>query len=154
MIVTDFLVQLRREVKDVQNVGYTDLELIQFTNAAIQEVNLLLVKAKDPFMAADITITGGMAVPDDFLSPVGVVPVHINGGLFVIDDGSASVPARYWKKLPYVAAMDDTMPLPDWYMPVISRAAAIFALNRNEYQIDQDKGLMSDIAALLESAYA
>ena len=154
MIVTDFLLQLRREIKDVQNVGYTDSELIQFTNAAIQEVNLLLVKAKDPFMASDITIANGMAVPGDFLSMVGVVPVHINGGLFVIDDGSLSIPARYWKKLSYVAAMDDTMPLPDWYMPVISRAAAIFALNRNEYQIDQDKGLMSDIAALLESAYA
>ena len=58
--------------------------------------------------------------------------------------GAVSMPVRYFARLPYVTSFAETDPLPyehDQYMKIAARAA-IYALNKYEYDVSQDLALL------------
>ena len=154
MTKNEILNYVRRCISDEQATAYTDTgnleqpdgtdELINYLDRAVLAYSERQAAAHDMRLIKSLNITNGMAIPEDFLSFCGQVPINTVNSTFSFYGHTSTVPIKYFARLPYVSKYGDTESLPykhDQEM-TIAALAAIYALNKHEFNISQDLMLL------------
>lgn len=133
---------------------YSRAECIDFLNTAIHEVSGLLIAARSPMMVREILIHDGESVPAHYVSSAGQYPLRITGQMMrFIDPLMEEMRFRYFATMPPLEDESGDLPfahpaLNDYVLKV----ATLLALNRNEYDIAQDKALADEFRSILTGA--
>lgn len=157
MTKTEMLAMVRRFIADEQATGFTESstgnnleepegeeELYMYLDRAVDEYSKRLVSQRDLRLVKQMTVNSGGLLPSDFISFCGAVPVIIEGKNIRYFGESTTIPVRYFARLPYVTSYSDTATLPydhDQAM-TITALAAIYALNKHEFNVSQDLMLL------------
>ena len=154
MTQKEMLALVRKLISDEQATGFTEggnleepegtQELLNYLDRAVDEVSKRLAEAKDTRLLKSLTVTNGRAVPDDFLGFAGLVPVKIRNKTMNWSSTEYDCEVNYFARLPYVSGFSENTSLPyekDQYM-TIAALAAIYALNKHEFNISQDLTLL------------
>ena len=155
MTQKEMLALVRKLIADEQATGFTEggnleepegtQELLNYLDRAVDTYSRIQVAYGDLRLVKKITATNGMSVPSDFLAFCGIVPLTVEGKVINLYSGTSSIIARYYSRLPYVTSYSETAQLPydqDQYI-AIAALAAIYALNKHEYDVSQDLSLLS-----------
>lgn len=151
----EMIVLLRAHLSDEQAVGWpTDVELLAYLDSAAGAVSNQRAAAKDPEMSKDLELgEGENGMPDDFISLIGNVPVMIAGRKLTAPSGMT---VRYWARLPFPSSFKEKEQLPYSHeneLLMIDIAAAM-ALNKNEYDVSQDLGIIGQMSSAAQAARA
>ena len=150
----EILAMVRKLIADEQATGFTEggnleepegtQELENYLNRAVDEYSKRQAAKRDVRLMRTMTVKDGGKLPDDYLAFCGIVPVTVNGKIVSYYDPTATMPIRYLARLPYVTAYKETDELPydEDQLIAISALAAIYALNKHEYNISQHLMLM------------
>lgn len=145
MLVKDAILDIRGKVNDNDVIEYTDEELLINLKEAIQFAGAYLVSVKSPLAVEEIVVEEEeFKLPANFTLTAGTFPIKITGDTCKLLDEPPL-------KLRYFATYKDLEPEDE--MPynhagiwqIIIKLAAIYALNRNEFNIQQDKALLDEI---------
>lgn len=155
MTRSQMLAMVRRLIADEQATGYPEggnleepegtQELLNYLDRAVEEYSKREAANKDVRLMKNMTLTNGGKLPTDFLSFCGIVPLMVNGKTVTFYDVSQmTMPVRYMARLPYVTSYSDSQELPyeNDQSIAITALAAIYALNKHEYDISQHLMLM------------
>lgn len=157
----EMLAMVRKLIADEQSTGYTEggnleepegtQELENYLNRAVDEYSKRQATARDVRLMKTMTVSNGGKLPDDYLSFCGVVPVTVNGKIvnYYNPAIASKMPIRYFARLPYATAYGENVQLPydeDQYIAICA-LAAIYALNKHEYNVSQHLMLMGYGAA-------
>ena len=157
----EILAMVRKLIADEQATGFTEggnleepegtQELENYLNRAVDEYSKRQANKRDVRLMKTMTVAEGEKLPDDYLAFCGVVPVTVNGKIvnYYNPAMAAKMPIRYLARLPYVTDFADTDELPydEDQLIAISALAAIYALNKHEYNVSQHLMLMGYGAA-------
>lgn len=154
MTQKEMLALVRKLIADEQATGFTEggnleepegtQELLNYLDRAVDEYSKRQVANGDLRLVKRVPVTNGMSLPDDFISFCGVVPLTVEGKTISFYGVSSPLPVRYFSRLQYVTNYSETAQLPyeqDQYM-TIAALAAIYALNKHEYDVSQDLTLL------------
>ncbi len=154
MTPNQMIAMLRRYISDEQATGFTDggnleqpegtQELLSYIDRAVDEYSKRQAGLGDLRLMRTLNVTTGAILPSDFLSLCGVVPITVSDKVITYYGEAPSVPVRYFARLPYVSdyGMDSELPYElDQSLSIIS-LAAVYALNKHEYNITQDLMLL------------
>lgn len=154
------LAMVRKLIADEQSTGFTDggnleepegtQELENYLNRAVDEYSKRQAGMKDVRLVKETNLSDGATLPTDYLAFCGMIPVKVLGNkikFYVASGGPVAV--RYFARLPYVTDYGETEKLPyeSDQAIAISALAAIYALNKHEYNISQHLMLMGYGAA-------
>jgi len=143
--------KVRKRIADIDAIEYDDEEILDYLNAAFDYLSLVLASANDPQMVKKTIVKHNDPVPDDFISLVGAYPLNIVNGVFELLDTSAFVEIRYFAKkgridFVYPSSYEPkNSPFPSKYDEIIIMKASIYALNRNEYNVEVDEMLLNQL---------
>ena len=154
MTGTDIVRRARLRISDTTN-SFTDAEMIDYVNDAIDFLNTFLIANKDTEFIVSFNTSDGMPVPLDFHSLAGVWPVTIENGLFRLK--VATPPTQklaYYAVSPHIVLLTDAVKFKDIYQSALSQLTAIYAANRNGANLAQDKTLFDDAMASIKAARA
>lgn len=143
MDVSTAIQRIKRAGHDISD-EYSDKACLTFLNHALQQTAALLISARYPALVQEMLVRNGDTVPKNYMLAAGTYPLRMtNGKVEIVDDDLEFVRFRYFatpenlteeaKELPFVH---------DAINEVIVRAAILLALNENEYDIAQDKGIL------------
>ena len=145
---------LRRYISDEQATGFTDggnleqpegtQELLSYLDRAVDEYSKRQAWNGDLRLLKTMTVSAGSVLPNDFLSLCRTVPIEVSGKAITYYGDAPELPVRYFARLPYVSSygMDSEMAYEvDQYTGIIS-LAAVYALNKQEYNVTQDLALL------------
>lgn len=153
MIVSEFLTKLRDRISDSRGVNWKHNELVQYLNDSISFLGSELITMNDPGSINTVTITStSKTVPSDYVRMAGKYPVYQSGLNFEILDGSTSVTLRYFATKQSVNSDSDTIPFNDIDINILIQLAAIYALNRDEYDTAQDERLVAELKQVVAVA--
>ena len=154
MTQKEALALVRKLINDEQATGFTEggnleepegtQELLNYLDRAVDEYSKRQAGNKDLRLVKRMNITDGMNLPDEFLAFCGVVPVTLEDKTVTTFFPDITLPVRYFARLPYVTSYGENDNLPyehDQYI-AITALAAIYALNKHEYNISQDLMLL------------
>lgn len=152
MEVKDAIYRLRFLLHDVSG-EHADDKCIILLNTAIHQTSLLLIDMGSALMLHDTVIRNGDMLPERFVRTAGGFPIKITGNRIEILDDVEEMPLRYFATEAPVKTYLDTMPfanevLNDWCV----RLASLYAMNRNEFDISQDKALMAEFQQAAQTA--
>ena len=152
----EMLAMVRKLIADEQATGFTEggnleetegtQELENYLNRAVDEYSKAQAAKRDVRLMKTMTVANGGKLPDDYLAFCGVVPVTVNGKIvnYYNPAMAAKMPMRYFARLPYVTAYNETAALPydeDQAIAICS-LAAVYALNKHEADVTQDLALL------------
>ena len=145
----EMLAMVRKLIADEQATGFTEggnleepegtQELLNYLDRAVDEYSKRQAAKLDLRLVKHMQITDGMSLPDDFIAFCGVVPYTVEGRTVYAFGSPASLPVRYFARLSYVSGFDETSTLPydkEQYI-TLTAMAAIYALNKHEYDVSQ-----------------
>ncbi|MBQ4432271.1 MAG: hypothetical protein II877_12275 [Synergistaceae bacterium] len=154
------LALVRKLIADEQATGFTEggnleepegtQELENYLNRAVDEYSKRQAAAKDVRLMKESAITDGGNLPEDYLTFCGAMPVKVIGKkVRYYVPSSNPMAIRYLARLPYVTKYSENSELPyeSDQAIAISALAAIYALNKHEYNISQHLLLMGYGAA-------
>jgi hypothetical protein len=141
LTVEELLISVRRRIRDEHKIEYQDSELIDYVNDAINLVSNTAIANKDPLMIKEIIIDGTNDVPASFVKLAGVYPVSIANGTINLLDRAETIICKYYAAKENVADLSDKIPFDDVNCSLVGQLTAIYALNRNQYDISQDERL-------------
>ena len=159
MTQNQIIALVRRLISDEQATGYTEggnleqpegtQELLNYLDRAVDEYSKRQAAQKDIRLLKRMSVINGAAIPEDFLGFAGVIPMNIDNGIMIFYGENNSLPVRYFARLPYVTSYgaNDELPYQDDQQITIAALAAIYSLNKHEYNISQDLLLMGGIGA-------
>lgn len=145
---------VRKLIADEQATGFTEggnleepegtQELINYLDRAVDVYSQRQASAGDIRFMKQATITEGGSLPNDFMMFCGVVPVTVDGGTTKFYGSTGTMPIRYFARLPYVSSYgeEDALPYDHEYEIVLAALAAIYALNKHEYNVSQHLTLL------------
>jgi hypothetical protein len=151
MLISAIVDRIEFELENF-DVPDTAAPLIDYINDAMDYVSMRMAEAGDPEFIAETVIAVGSDRPANFLNfvPKNGFPYFVLGGKFA---GMAGAPSnariRYSYTKPHVSAEGDTFPMPDYYAGLVMKIAALFALNKNEANIESDTAIMQMMADVL-----
>jgi len=152
MLVTG-IIDLVAKRLDLDVDDYYPEVMIAHVNAAISRINNGLIKATDPEVIKQMTITGDTAKPADFFRLAkGSYPVVVGGNISLAYGAPASVTFSYFTFKPPLTSVADTIPLPDYCISEIVDYVCIHINNDFEANVTQDVGLATSDEALLFGA--
>lgn len=133
---------------------YSREECLGFLNTAIHEVSGLLISARSPAMVQEILIHDGESVPVHYVASAGQYPMRITGQTIEFADRTMDeIRFRYFATMPPLEDESGDLPFAhDALNKYVVKIATIFALNRNEYDISQDKALADEFRSILTGA--
>lgn len=133
---------------------YSRAECIGFLNTAIHEVSGLLIAANSTMMVREILIHDGESVPKHYVRSAGQYPMRITGQTVqFIDPMMNEIRFRYFATIPPLDGETGDLPFPhDALNKYVLKVAILHALNRNEYDISQDKALADEFRSILTGA--
>ncbi len=155
MTQKEMLALVRKLVSDEQATGFTDggnleepegtQELLNYLDRAVDEYSKRQAANGDTRLVNSMTINSyNMDLPEGFLMFCGLIPVHVEGNSLYYYGDMVTPTVKYFARLPYVSSYPETAPLPyeqDQYM-TIAALAAIYALNKHEFNVSQDLMLL------------
>lgn len=152
--------QVKQAVAEIKAAGhdisdeYSVDECLGFLNTAINEVSSLLIAARSPMMAAEILLHDGESIPERYVSAAGRYPIRVTGQVVrFVDHSLPEIRFRYWQTMPPVENEAGDMPFPHEALNDYAvKVAILLALNRNEYDISQDKALYDELRGLIAGA--
>ena len=150
MTQKEMLALVRKLIADEQATGFTEggnfeepegtQELLNYLNRAVDEYSKRQAASADLRLMKLLPYVSGMKIPEDFIAFCGIVPLRVEGNSIISYQTFLTMPINYLARLPYVTDFDETAELPyeqDQYM-TIAALAAIYALNKHEYNVSQD----------------
>lgn len=154
MTQKEMLALVRKLIADEQATGFTEggnleepegtQELLNYLDRAVDEYSKRQVAKRDVRLQKTMTVSNGRSLPNDFLEFCGAVPLNIDGGTITYYGEASTLPVRYFARLPYVSSYGENSSLP--YKPDqeigIAALAAIYALNKHEFNVSQDLMLL------------
>lgn len=154
MKVVDAVKSLRERINDAQSLGYSEEILLGYINDAINFLSSVLIDRFDPIVTSNLMIdaTTVNPVPKNFIKMAGGFPVKKSGAVFEIIDGSPVIEIKYFYTAENVTIIDDLPFDHDLYDMIIIRLAAVYALNQNEFDIQQDQSLIDRLNEVITSA--
>jgi len=154
MTQKEMLALVRKLISDEQATGFTEggnleepegtQELLNYLDRAVDEYSKRQAASLDLRLIKRINIVDNMSVPDDFLAFCGEIPAAVEGGRINLYVNIENIPVRYFARLPYVTSFGENDALPyerDQYI-TLTALAAIYALNKHEYNVSQDLMLL------------
>jgi hypothetical protein len=135
----------------VGNIGGGNLEepedageLLNYLDRAIDAYSEERAAKLDPRFLAAATFTNGGDVPEDFIAFAGQVPVEILGGRAWFYGTPAAMTIKYFKRLPHASkwAWEADMGFRLDESRRLCALAAIYALNKHEFNVSQDLALL------------
>lgn len=154
MTPNQMLVMVRKLINDEQATGFTTggnleepegtQELLNYLDRAVEEYSKRQAANGDMRLLKTMTVSSGSTLPNDYLAMCGAVPVSITGKTITFYGDEDMMPVRYFARLPYVTSYSENAALPyetDQQI-MICALAAIFALNKHEYNVSQDLMLL------------
>ena len=154
MTRNQILALVRKLINDEQATGFTEggnleepegtQELLNYLDRAVYEYSKRQADKKDLRLLKRMTVINGSPLPEDFLLFAGAVPLNIENGNIYFYGEATTLPVRYFSRLPYVTSYGEKEELPyeNDQQIAISALAAIYALNKHEFNISQDLMLM------------
>ena len=133
---------------------YSRAECLGFLNTAIHEVSGLLIAARSPMMVREILLHDGESVPSHYVTSAGQYPMRITGQTVqFVDPALHEIRFRYFATMPPLTDEEGDLPFPhDALNEYVLKIAVLHALNRNEYDISQDKALSDEFRSILTGA--
>ena len=153
MTRSEIVALVRKLINDEQAAGFTEegnleepggtTELLNYLDRAVDEYSKRGAAAHDVRLLKRMDAVDGARLPEDFISFAGNAPVDVTGGVMTFY-GYPGLPVRYFARLPYVTACEPDAELPwDYDAEMkIAALAAIYALNKHEYNVSQDLTLL------------
>ena len=154
MTKVEMLAMLRKVINDEQATGFTEggnleqpegtQELYNYLDRAVDDYSRTMADENDVRLIKRMTVSTGGTLPSDFIDFCGNVPITVEGKTMTYKGEASSYIVRYFARLPYVTSYADKATLPydnDQAMKIIA-LAAIYALNKNEYNVAQDVQLL------------
>ena len=154
MTPNQMLAMVRKMINDEQATGFTTggnleepegtQELQAYLDRAVDEYSKRQAVAQDMRLLKTMTVSGTMPLPNDYLALCGSAPVNVSGKVLTYYGDENVMPIRYFARLPYVTSYGDTAPLPyerDQELAICA-LAAIYALNKHEFNVSQDLMLL------------
>lgn len=148
MTQKQLLALVRKLINDEQATGFTEggnleepegtQELLNYLDRAVDEYSKHIQYIKH------MTVINGANLPDDFLDFCGAVPIDVNGRTMTYYGEASTLPVRYFARLPYVTSYseNDVLPYKHDEEMKIAALAAIYALNKQEFNVSQDVALL------------
>ena len=147
---------VRRHISDEQAVGFTEegnleepggvIELLNFLDRAVDTYSKRRAEAGDITLLKRMSVSNMTKLPADWLKFAGNVPLEvvIDHVEFYGHPAETAIPVKYFARLPYVTAYEDDEELPYAHDQAIAIAAlaAIYALNKHEFNVSQDLMLL------------
>ena len=140
---------LRKVINDEQGTGFSEggnleepegtQELMHYLDRAVNEYSQRQAASGDMRLVKRLVVTTNTPIPEDFLKFCGRVPVSVMDNKLTYYGESGGLSIKYFARLPYVTAYGDEDDLPyshEAEMFIIS-LAAIYALNKHEYDVSQ-----------------
>ena len=157
MTPNQMLAMVRKLINDEQATGFTEggnleepegtQELLNYLDRAVDEYSKRQAIAQDMRLLKTMTVSGGSSLPKDYLALCGVVPITINGKTITFYGDEDVMPVRYFARLPYVtsvitnmdtgAGMNTNIAYERDQEVTLCALAAIYALNKHEYNVSQ-----------------
>jgi hypothetical protein len=137
---------------------FANSTLMGFINDALDVISLSLAGLNDPEVVTQQIITTTITKPIGFISFIpqkGNYPVIIQGTQIVPLPGApSSITIKYAVAKPHITSDNDSIPLPDYMLPVLVMLVCQYAQNTYEFDITQDKLLSDQVIAALTRAKA
>jgi len=149
--VGKLFISIRKKIRDTTSIEYPDLELIDYLNDAIDYMSAYLIRIKDgeTIKTATIDSTGIIAKPSDYDSLVGAQMLYLeNDSIKTLSGDAATI--RYYAMKQHVSSVSDIIPFKASIEPFLVQLTAIYALNRNEFNVTQDQALFEKQLSLLQ----
>ena len=156
MTPKSMVAMVRSLINDEQATGFTDVtgstleapdgttELLNYLDRAVDEYSKRQAAAGDLRLLKTMTVSGTINLPTDYLMICGSAPVNVSGGQVTYYGDETVMPVRYFARLPYVSTYGENAALPyqrDQEITICAMAA-IYALNKHEYNVSQDLMLL------------
>lgn len=148
--------RLRNAVHDISD-EYTEDTCIDFLNAAIHEVALLLIGANSPLMVHETILHDKETLPERYIKSAGIYPVRITGNTvnLLLSETLEGLRFRYFATPALLDNTNGRLPFQhEAFNDYALKIATLFALNRNEFDISQDKALYDEFRTILSQAVA
>lgn len=154
MTKSELLALVRKLIADEQAAGFTPggnmeqpegtQELLTYLDRAVDAYSRRKAEAGDVRFLKTFVPVNGARLPVDFLFFAGNAPISTDGGTISFYGPPSTLPVRYYARLPYVTGFDENDDLPYRHEDeiTISALAAIYALNKHEYNVSQDLMLL------------
>ena len=147
---SQILAMVRKLIADEQGVGFSKdagsadnpqgtQELQNYVNRAVDEYSKRQAANKDVRLMKETDLHDGDALPEEYISFCGSMPIKVIGKKvkFYIPTASA-IPVRFFARLDYPDwSSDDELPYEEDQAIAICALAAIYALNKHEYDISR-----------------
>ena len=137
MTVQELITQINIESNEILD---EPTEYIQYINAAIDWLTMILVSIRDREVVKNIDVQNLRAVPSDFMSfvPKSGYPIRIINGVFQTYDGDTVEEVFYSIKKNHVSAFDDAIPFSEFFHSYLIQLVSFMV---------KKKSLMTDYAA-------
>lgn len=144
------MMQVSTAVQRIKQAGhdisdeYSDEACLTFLNHAMQQTAALLISARYPALVQEMLVRNGDTIPQNYMIAAGTYPLRMTSGkVEIVDDELEFVRFRYFATPENLTEESKELPFAhDAVNEVIVRAAILLALNENEYDIAQDKGIL------------
>lgn len=154
MLVQDAIRQIKVSTHDALD-EYSEPHCLDFLNRAIQQVASLLAAGGYYPMVKEIILEDGSYLPHNFMKSCGNYPIRItNNRIELLDDDEFEIRFRYFANPERLT--QDTLEMPysnDAINEVIVTLATMFALNENEFDIQQDSALMQTLQQAIAAGF-
>ena len=154
MTPNQMLAMVRKMINDEQATVFTTggnleepegtQELQNYLDRAVDEYSKRQAAQGDMRLLKTMTVSSGSTLPKDYLALCGSAPVNVSGKVLTYYGDETMMPVRYFARLPYVSSYGDNATLPyerDQELAICA-LAAIYALNKHEYNVSQDLMLL------------
>jgi hypothetical protein len=149
MTVAQLLYGVRQRIFDTDKKEYEDTELLQYLNDAITWLNGYLLQHRPWEMVKELEMFQHDRMPLDFVRFAGKYPIGYGNRVIELWDGADRINVRYLAAKPRVKKTADFLPFVEQYVSVLLQITANFALNRNAFDISQDKGLLAELVEVM-----
>lgn len=149
MKVSDFFTLLRARIRDNYKLEYPDEELIGYLNDAISYWSSCSISNKDKLHVKTLIVNPFVDVPDDFAKFAGTFPVYIVEKRIISTEGN-SVTCKYYAFDDHISTIEDDLRFDKPEISILLQLTAIYALNRNQFDVSTDTSLaksLSDVVA-------
>jgi hypothetical protein len=155
MLASD-IINLAAKRMDLDVDDYDNQVMISHINSGIARINNGLIKAKDPEVIKQMTITGTVTKPSDFFGLIpqtSAYPIIVQGNQISLAVGAPpSVMFKYSTTKPLLTTVSDVIPLPDYCIGELIDYVCIHIQNDLEANVTQDTALATSDEALLFAA--
>jgi hypothetical protein len=132
---------------------YSMEDCLGFLNTAIHEVSGMLIAARSPMMVEEMLLHDGESVPARYVASAGQYPMRITGQTVRLLGNAREVQFRFFRSKAPLENEKGMLPFDHEALnDYVVKVAVLYALNRNEYDVSQDKALYDELRQILVEA--